>query len=57
VTGLTATYSLFGGQAGSARKIVVWYFSMNAERSGSGKRIPTTPYFEIMEYMFPLTAV
>jgi hypothetical protein len=38
-----------GGHAGSARKIVALYRSRNAERSGSGGRIPTTPYFEMRD--------
>jgi len=53
----TATYSFAGGQAGSALKTVAPYFFMNASRSGSGSRMPTTPYLEMIEYMLPLTAV
>ena len=40
-----------------AGQTVVLYFSRNAVLSFSGSRIPTTPYFEIIENMFPFTAV
>jgi hypothetical protein len=36
--------------------MVALYFFRKPVMSLSGSRIPTTPYFEIIEYMFPLTA-
>jgi hypothetical protein len=45
------------GQAGSPLNSVAWYVSRKADRSGSGRRMPTTPCFEINEYMLPLMAV